>query len=49
MNWGKYILPDKMDEFMFHEGDTILFSPLLDGDWYLKTIAGIALFSQGQN
>lgn len=31
VNWRKYVLPDKMDEFMLHEGDTILFAPLLDG------------------
>lgn len=31
VNWKKYVSPERMDEFMLQEGDTILFAPLLDG------------------
>jgi molybdopterin converting factor small subunit len=31
VNWKKYVLPEKMNEFALTEGDTIIFAPLLDG------------------
>ena len=31
VNWKKYVLPEKMNEFVLAEGDTIIFAPLLDG------------------
>ncbi len=31
VNWKKYVLPEKMNEFTLTEGDTIIFAPLLDG------------------
>jgi molybdopterin converting factor small subunit len=31
VNWRKYVSPEKMDEFIIQEGDTIIFAPLLDG------------------
>jgi len=31
VNWKKYVLPEKMNEFVLAEGDTIILAPLLDG------------------
>jgi molybdopterin converting factor small subunit len=31
VNWRKYVSPETMDDFILHEGDTIIFAPLLDG------------------
>jgi molybdopterin converting factor small subunit len=31
VNWRKYVSPEKMDEFIIREGDTIIFAPLLNG------------------
>jgi len=31
VNWKKYVLPEKMNEFVLTEGDMIIFAPLLDG------------------
>jgi molybdopterin converting factor small subunit len=31
VNWRKYVSPDKMEEFILQDGDTIIFAPLLDG------------------
>ena len=30
-NWKNYILPEKMNESVLSEGDTIIFAPLVDG------------------
>lgn len=31
VNWKKYVSPESMEDFTIHEGDTIIFAPLLDG------------------
>jgi len=31
VNWKKYVLLEKMNEFVLAERDTIIFAPLLDG------------------
>lgn len=30
-NWRNYIFPEKMNEHILAEGDTIIFAPLVDG------------------
>jgi hypothetical protein len=30
-NWKNYVLPEKMNESVLSEGDTIIFAPLVDG------------------
>jgi molybdopterin converting factor small subunit len=30
-NWKNYILPEKINESVISEGDTIIFAPLVDG------------------
>lgn len=31
VNWKKYVLPEKMNEFALNDGDIIIFAPLVDG------------------
>lgn len=31
VNWRKYVPPERMDEFLLQEGDTIVFTHLVEG------------------